>query len=266
MWIVRILGMRTTHTARTSRNTLFSANAPPHYSSPRANSCIACCPIKGVWVEGRVETWGSEERGNPCFWCVFQWGFKLYPCYQFQVSVLEATALLDGCALFFFFFAYCRSSFLRTYCSRFSSSVRPPSTTIFFVISPGVAVWMRSAPIGSYLWTLGPPLVALLGKVMEPLGGAVLLEEVCRWGWALRLSCLVPLPVLSFCFLCSDELCLLCFLASRLASWSCCHSFSSITIYVPLGTVSQNNPLLPLVDFVRVFYPGNRQATDIPDF
>jgi hypothetical protein len=78
------------------------------------------------------------------------------------------------------------------------------TTPIFFVISPGVAVWMRN--VLHRLVSLNPvsQLVALLGKVMKPLGGAVFLEEVYRWGWVLRLSSPVPLPVLSSCFLCSE--------------------------------------------------------------
>lgn len=34
---------------------------------------------------------------------------------------------------------------------------------------------------------------------MEPLGGRALFEEVCHWGWALRLYSLSSLPVCSPC-------------------------------------------------------------------
>lgn len=36
------------------------------------------------------------------------------------------------------------------------------------------------APIGSYVCTVGPQLVALFGEIMELLGGTSLLEEVCH--------------------------------------------------------------------------------------
>ena len=40
---------------------------------------------------------------------------------------------------------------------------------------------------GSGIGILGPKLLALFGKAMEPLGGGALLEEVHHWEWALSL-------------------------------------------------------------------------------
>lgn len=40
---------------------------------------------------------------------------------------------------------------------------------------------------------------------VEGIGGAVLLEEVYYWGWALKVHSLAPLPVHSFCFLSTGE-------------------------------------------------------------
>lgn len=40
--------------------------------------------------------------------------------------------------------------------------------------------------------------MALFGKIMEPVGDAALLEEVCPWGKTLRVRSLASLPV---CFL-----------------------------------------------------------------
>lgn len=48
-------------------------------------------------------------------------------------------------------------------------------------------------------------LVAAVWKVMDPLRGAALMEEVCHWGWALRVYSLVLFPVCSLCFLCVDK-------------------------------------------------------------
>lgn len=36
--------------------------------------------------------------------------------------------------------------------------------------------------VGSSVWTLGPQLVVLFGKIVEPFGDGVLLEEVIRCG------------------------------------------------------------------------------------
>ena len=43
--------------------------------------------------------------------------------------------------------------------------------------------------------TLGSQLLALLGKVMKPLGGGILLQEVTHWGQSLKFYNLVSLPV-----------------------------------------------------------------------
>lgn len=42
------------------------------------------------------------------------------------------------------------------------------------------------SPIGSRVRTLGPQLVALFGKTVEPLGGTDLMEEVGHFGQAWR--------------------------------------------------------------------------------
>lgn len=45
---------------------------------------------------------------------------------------------------------------------------------------------MKVSPKYSYVWILGPQLMVLSGKVVEPLGGIVLVEEVLYWGQASR--------------------------------------------------------------------------------
>lgn len=52
----------------------------------------------------------------------------------------------------------------------------------------------------------------LLGEVKEPVGGKLLLERVCRWGWALRIYTLTPLPALSPASCMWTETCLTSFL------------------------------------------------------
>lgn len=52
----------------------------------------------------------------------------------------------------------------------------------------------------------GAQLGALLKKVTELSGSAVLLEEVLHWRQALRVCSLTLLPVLSCCFLCAAEM------------------------------------------------------------
>lgn len=61
--------------------------------------------------------------------------------------------------------------------------------------------------IGSYVWTLGPQLVVLFGKVLGPLVGRALLEEIHQCVYSL-----VPLPILSYCFLCVNVMWLASFL------------------------------------------------------
>lgn len=51
-------------------------------------------------------------------------------------------------------------------------------------------------PRGYWACILGPKLVALMWKVLEPLRGGILLKEVCHWAW--RLFSLASLPVLLF--------------------------------------------------------------------
>lgn len=40
---------------------------------------------------------------------------------------------------------------------------------------------MRNISTSSCISTLGPQLAALFGEMMEPLGDAAMLEEVCPW-------------------------------------------------------------------------------------
>lgn len=60
-------------------------------------------------------------------------------------------------------------------------------------ICPVFACEMSS--IGSHIGALGPQLVALSGKGVEPLGGGASQEEVGHSEWALRLYSPAPLPV-----------------------------------------------------------------------
>lgn len=46
---------------------------------------------------------------------------------------------------------------------------------------------MKVSPMDSCVWTLGPQLMVLPQKVVECLGGGVLVEEVLYWGQTLRL-------------------------------------------------------------------------------
>ena len=50
-------------------------------------------------------------------------------------------------------------------------------------------------PIDLWIWVHCSQLVALFGKVMEPLGGRTLLKGLCPWGQALPFYSLVPIPV-----------------------------------------------------------------------
>lgn len=58
-----------------------------------------------------------------------------------------------------------------------------------------LAFWMRNVPFGKHIWILGPQLVALFRKVLEPCGDEASLEKVDHWGHALRFYSLTPLPV-----------------------------------------------------------------------
>jgi hypothetical protein len=55
-------------------------------------------------------------------------------------------------------------------------------------------LWIEKemSPNGSCVWTPGPQLVTLFGKVREASGGAILREEEYLWAWALMLYCLSP--------------------------------------------------------------------------
>lgn len=64
-----------------------------------------------------------------------------------------------------------------------------------------VKIWMGMQSIGSCIWKLGPYLVILFGKHMEPLGGRTLLEKVHNWGWPLIVHSLISLLVFSLCLL-----------------------------------------------------------------
>lgn len=55
--------------------------------------------------------------------------------------------------------------------------------------------WMCNVPFGKHIWILGPQLVALFKKVLEPCGDEASLGKVDHWGHALRFYSLTPLPV-----------------------------------------------------------------------
>lgn len=61
-----------------------------------------------------------------------------------------------------------------------------------------VCIWNFSPD--SCVWILGPQLVALLGKVVEPLGGEAALENMGHWGCVVRIVSLLPtlLPEYSY--------------------------------------------------------------------
>ena len=47
---------------------------------------------------------------------------------------------------------------------------------------------------------------SLVGEIVwKELGGAVLLEEVCHWGWTLRFQKLTPFPVSCLCLMFIDQ-------------------------------------------------------------
>lgn len=60
-------------------------------------------------------------------------------------------------------------------------------------------------PLSLYIWTIALWLMVLFEKILEPVGGRTLLEEIHHWGQTLRFYRCVALPVLPLCFLCADE-------------------------------------------------------------
>lgn len=86
--------------------------------------------------------------------------------------------------------------------------------------------------------------MAPFGKVLKPLGAGASLEELSQWVLALSLSS-PPLPVLSV-------LVTMPLLSATMSSLPC--------LYLS-GTVSQQNPFLSSVAFVRIFYHSNEKAT-----
>lgn len=70
-----------------------------------------------------------------------------------------------------------------------------------------VSIWCglnKNCPPQAHVYTLGPQMVALFGKVLEPLGGGASLEEEgCRGGgWLLRLHSYALLSAQSFLSTC----------------------------------------------------------------
>lgn len=53
-------------------------------------------------------------------------------------------------------------------------------------------VWIWNFPLNSCVRILGPQLVALLGKVVEPLGGEASLANMGHWGCVVRMFSLHP--------------------------------------------------------------------------
>ena len=99
----------------------------------------------------------------------------------------------------------------------------------------------------------------LSGKVMGPLGGGDLMEEVCHWGWALRFYSLAPLPVLSHVWRrcdCSAPH----FQATLILMPPCLPCYDGV---YPPGTASQktNNSFLSLL-FTRASYYSNRKVAN----
>lgn len=73
------------------------------------------------------------------------------------------------------------------------------------------------SPVGPYVWTFGLQLVTLCGKLVEPLRGGALLEEVDHWGWVLKFYHLLHF-LLTCCFLTADVM----WQDGHLFPWRCC--------------------------------------------
>lgn len=63
---------------------------------------------------------------------------------------------------------------------------------------------MRNISTSSCISTLGPQLAVLFGEMMEYLGDAAMLEEVCPWEWAQKVYNLTLLPLSFLSFLCVE--------------------------------------------------------------
>lgn len=102
------------------------------------------------------------------------------------------------------------------------------------ILLPLPLLWFeqkKMSPIGSCIWTLGPLLVELLGKVKEPLGRRVLLEEVHHWGWLWDYIAWLHL-ILFLWSLC----------VYQAVSRSCCHVFLTMTDEIPLKLWAKIGP------------------------
>lgn len=98
--------------------------------------------------------------------------------------------------------------------------------------SRGHCLNMKCPPQAPWVWS---PLVALFGKIIEPLGGGASLEVVGPWGQTLRSYLLVPLPVYGGHMTPPSCPC-------RPAFPSCCHVFTAMVSWIHFGTVNPNQP------------------------
>lgn len=93
---------------------------------------------------------------------------------------------------------------------------------------------------------MDPQLVELFGKVLEPLGGGTLLEEVHRWGQALSVFELVPLY-----FLMEQRLHGFGWKCDLLASRSCSH----ICSLLPCLRIKMDSRPFGTVNLSKFFHP-----------
>lgn len=110
--------------------------------------------------------------------------------------------------------------------------------------------------VDSDIWTPGPQFVALFG---DAVGGVALLEEVCRWGWALRdynlALLLVCLPYCMFKDVTSQCL------ASATISASCHHGFQPWWA-LTLWNCKSINSLFYKILLVMVLCYSSRKVTN----
>lgn len=107
-------------------------------------------------------------------------------------------------------------------------------------------LWMRNDPHRLMCLNPGPQQVALVGDVIESLGGGAFLEEVHHWGSALKAYSLAPFPV------CSASCLWFKIQPSASCSYNmpiCCHVFPPWWTLIPLN--QKPNQTLSKVTFVH---------------
>lgn len=102
---------------------------------------------------------------------------------------------------------------------------------------------------------LVPSWWCCLGRWCGLSGGSI-----CHWGWALRVSSLVPLPVHSLCFLFTVEDISTQLPAPAPLSANCCHASPPRWTLLPLESYKQNKLSYKLL-LAMAFYCSNRKVT-----